>query len=436
MVASEIGFYIARNGSVFKGMRRKGDTLNKILKEKKHWVIVAIASLMYMGSLGLVSNTIGVYYMPVSEDLGILTGTFSVNATLTMLYSAFGSLLAPRLLERFGWKKTIGLGAILAALGMMGMGFTRSVAIFNILGAIRGLGLAFSAMVPVAALISNWFERMNGVALSIATASSGIVSVVLSPVLQRLIENIGWEKTFVVNGILILVFFIPAIFVPYEFKPESEGLLPYGAMKTKKPVKKDAPLQSPVRTKDYMGITFIALLIVTFLQTFAVGLVQHLPTYSISIGATPKVASFTLSAVMIGNVSTKLIIGYLSDRIGVVKSMLIFGTINIIALALLVNWSGNTGLMGSSLIYGSAYFGGVAHVLMTKEMYGTRIGSYVNAPIVFVASSAGAIGNVVIGYFYDFTGSYIQMFFVIMALQVIAMIALVIAQKNAPAKID
>lgn len=273
MVASEIGFYIARNGSVFKGMRRKGDTLNKILKEKKHWVIVAIASLMYMGSLGLVSNTIGVYYMPVSEDLGILTGTFSVNATLTMLYSAFGSLLAPRLLERFGWKKTIGLGAILAALGMMGMGFTRSVAIFNILGAIRGLGLAFSAMVPVAALISNWFERMNGVALSIATASSGIVSVVLSPVLQRLIENIGWEKTFVVNGILVLVFFIPAIFVPYEFKPESEGLLPYGAMKTKKPVKKDAPLQSPVRTKDYMGITFIALLIVTFLQTFAVGLV-------------------------------------------------------------------------------------------------------------------------------------------------------------------
>lgn len=139
---------------------------------------------------------------------------------------------------------------------------------------------------------------------------------------------------------------------------------------------------------------------------------------------------------MIGNVSTKLIIGYLIDRIGVVKSMLIFGTINIIALALLVNGSGNTGLMGSSLIYGSAYFGGVAHVLMTKEMYGTRIGSYVNAPIVFVASSAGAIGNVVIGYFYDFTGSYIQMFFVIMALQVIAMIALVIAQKNAPAKID
>lgn len=410
--------------------------MNKILRTNKHWVIVAIASLMYMGSLGLVSNTIGVYYTPVSEDLGILTGTFSMNATLTMLFSAFGSLLAPRLLERFGWKRTIGFGAVLSALGMMGMGFTHRVAIFNILGAIRGLGLAFSAMVPVAALISNWFERMNGVALSIATASSGIISVVLSPILQRLIETIGWEKTFVVNGLLTLVFFIPAIFVPYEFKPESEGLLPYGAMKTKKKADQEVVLQGPVRTKDYMGITFIALLLVTFLQTFAVGLAQHLPAYSMSIGATPEVASFTLSAVMIGNVSTKLIIGHLSDRIGVVKSMLIFGTINMIALVLLVNWAGDTGLIGASVVYGSAYFGGVAHVLMTKEMYGTRIGSYVNAPIVFVASSAGAIGNVVIGYFYDFTGSYVPMFFVIMALQVIAMIALLVAQKYAPKKTE
>lgn len=408
--------------------------MNNILKENKHWVIVGIASLMHMGSLGLVSNTIGVYYTPVSEDLGILTGTFSMNATMTMLFSAFGSLLAPRLLERFGWKRTIGFGALLSALGIIGMGFTRSVLIFNILGAIRGLGLAFSSMVPVAALISNWFERMNGVALSIASASGGVISVILSPVLQRLIQNIGWEKTFVVNGLLILIFFIPAIFIPYEFKPESEGLLPYGAKKTKKKIDPKVVLQEPVRTKDYMGITFIALLIVTFLQTFAVGLVQHLPAYSMSVGATPEVASFTLSAAMFGSVTTKLIIGYLSDRIGVVKSMLIFGTINIFALVLLGNWGGNTGLVGSSLIYGTAYFGGVAHVLMTSEMYGARIGSYVNAPIVFVASIAGAMGNVLIGYFYDFTGSYVPMFFVIIGVQVTAMIALLVAQRHAPKK--
>lgn len=408
--------------------------MNNILKENKHWVIVGIASLMHMGSLGLVSNTIGVYYTPVSEDLGILTGTFSMNATMTMLFSAFGSLLAPRLLERFGWKRTIGLGALLSALGIIGMGFTRSVLIFNILGAIRGIGLAFSSMVPVAALISNWFERMNGVALSIASASGGVISVILSPVLQRLIQNIGWEKTFVVNGLLILIFFIPAIFIPYEFKPESEGLLPYGAKKTKKKIDPKVVLQEPVRTKDYMGITFIALLIVTFLQTFAVGLVQHLPAYSMSVGATPEVASFTLSAAMFGSVTTKLIIGYLSDRIGVVKSMLIFGTINIFALVLLGNWGGNTGLVGSSLIYGTAYFGGVAHVLMTSEMYGARIGSYVNAPIVFVASIAGAMGNVLIGYFYDFTGSYVPMFFVIIGVQVTAMIALLVAQRHAPKK--
>ncbi len=77
---------------------------------------------MYAGTLGLVANTIGVYYTPVSENLNILRGTFAMNATIALLATGVASLFVPRMLEKFGWKKTITLGAILASAGTFGMG--------------------------------------------------------------------------------------------------------------------------------------------------------------------------------------------------------------------------------------------------------------------------------------------------------------------------
>lgn len=100
-------------------------------KTKKHWLVLAIVSLMYAGTLGLVANTIGVYYTPVSENLNILRGTFAMNATIALLTTGVASLFVPRMLERLGWKKTITLGAILASAGIFGMGLTTSVTIFR-----------------------------------------------------------------------------------------------------------------------------------------------------------------------------------------------------------------------------------------------------------------------------------------------------------------
>lgn len=324
-----------------------------------------------MGSIGLIFNTVGVYYTPVAEDLNILTGTFSLNVTIASIAAAIGSLFAPKMLEHLGWKKTIVLGAVTSTVGIFGMGLTNSVIAFNVLGAIRGIGVSFSAMVPTAAIINNWFEERNGLALSIATASSRIVSVIFSPIFQTLIESIGWERTFWVHGMLILLLFLPAIVVPYSFRPEEEGLKPYGAKEPSKGSATEELLKEPVRLKEFVGVSFFAILAMAFLQTFAVGMGQHLPGYSASIGASPQIASLTLSAVMIGNVSTKLIAGYLSDRIGVLKSVVLFSSLNIVALFLLINWTSSTGLLIASLVFGTAYAGGVLHVLVPKKYMGT-----------------------------------------------------------------
>lgn len=210
--------------------------MEDVSRTKKHWLVFGAISFMYMASLGLVNNTIGVYYTPVSESLQILTGTFAMNATISAIFTAIGGLFSFRVVERIGLKKTLTLGAISCFVGMFGMGLTNSVAIFNVLGMIRGIGVGFTATVPGVAVLNNWFDEKNGLTISLTAASGGIVSVILSPVFNRLIEMIGWEKTFLVHGIIILLLFLPSVLLPFTYEPQDEGLLPYGS-KAPKPRK-------------------------------------------------------------------------------------------------------------------------------------------------------------------------------------------------------
>lgn len=290
-------------------------------------------------------------------------------------------------------------------------------------------------MVPGATIINNWFEEKNGLAISIMTSFSGIGSVIFSPIFSRLITTIGWENTFFVHGVLVLLLSLPAILIPHTFKPEEEGLSPYGT--EPKDLENDAlgnERLKLVRTPDYIGITFFALIAVAFLQTFVVGLNQHLPGYGDSLGIAPQVTGFMLSAVMFGNMSFKLSSGSLSDKIGEIKAMLTVVGLNILALVFLSMWTNPTGLIFNSWLFGSIFGTAVLYVLLAKRFFGVRIGSYVYSYTTFAANMAAALSNVLIGYIYDFTGTYVPIFWAAIAIQLLAGVLLFVAIKFAPVR--
>ena len=68
-------------------------------KTMKHWLIVACCCGLAASSVGVVVNTVGVFYAPVSKSLGVLRGTFALSATCTMIAIALISLIVPMLLK-------------------------------------------------------------------------------------------------------------------------------------------------------------------------------------------------------------------------------------------------------------------------------------------------------------------------------------------------
>lgn len=377
-------------------------------------------------------NTMGVYYTPVTESLGILQGEFAMNSTISALVSGFFTLMIPKVLEMIGWKKAVGIGSILTAVSVFAMGLTTNIIGFNLLGITRGIGISLTAFVPGAALINQWFEEKNGLAISLATSFSGIAAIIFSPIFSRLVLSIGWQKSFYIHGILILLFSLPAMFYPFSFNPQDEGLLPYGARFILTSSVDAKSEDKRVAVSDYLGLAFIAFMLMAILQTSVSGMNQHLPGYGISLGLNPANAGLMLSGAMLGNMVFKLLAGMLIDRIGAIKTTVFMISLNIIAMLGLIFWMNPTVLIFNSWLYGAVFGTAVLHVVLCKEIFGLRIGNHVYSILVFATSIAFALSNVGLGFLFDFTGTYKSGFWLAIIFQMISFVFLFTAMKFAP----
>ncbi len=404
-------------------------------KTKKHWLVLFSVCLLYAGNLGLGANTFGIYYTPVSESLGIFRGDFAMNTTIAALVSGIFALFIPKILEKMGWKKSVAVGSILTAVSILAMGLTKNVWVFNGLGVLRGIGLALTTFVSGAALINQWFREKNGLAISLATSFSGLASILFSPVFSRLILSIGWQGTFMIHGILAFLFCLPAMLYPFTFNPQDEGLMPYGASKEELIKETEEKEQGPVRPKDYLGLSFFALVLMATLQTGVVGINQHLPSYGLIQGLSAEGAGLLLSGAMLGNMMFKLLAGVLNDYIGGIKTMLVIMGLNLLALFALIFWTNPLALIFHSWLYGAVFGTAVLYVVLSKQFFGLRAGTHVYSAIIFSASLAIAVSNAGVGYLYDFIGTYIPAFWFGILFQILSVFLLFVAMKFAPAQL-
>jgi len=93
-------------------------------------------------------------------------------------------------------------------------------------------------MIPISVLISKWFERRRGIALSICSAGSGLATIVLPPVIAALIQQFDLKTAFACENGFILVSAV-VVYVVIRNSPVDVGLLPYSiperAEKTARP---------------------------------------------------------------------------------------------------------------------------------------------------------------------------------------------------------
>lgn len=396
-------------------------------KNIKHLIVVLVCCGLAASSIGICVNSVGVFYTPVSESLGIMRGTFAIHGTISLLATAIVSLFVPAIIKKYSYKLILISSVLVAGISTILMAFSKGVLAFYILGALRGISSGLFSIVFITMIINKWFHKSHGLATSIVLSFSGIAGAVFSPIFTKCIQNFGWEKAYIIMGISIITLCIPAIIYPFSIDPKDIGLLPYGYDEEKNinKVKKSS------NKFNFCTVTFICFFIFAILHTAITGITQHLPGFAETLSYNSTVGAMMLSAGMIGNILSKLAIGFISDKLGPVKATSIMIVINIIAIIVLLVAPTSSILLIGAFLFGSVYsVGAVGFALLTKHFFDEENYGTVYPVVSFATNVGNAFALALVGYIYDFTGSYIYAFIIALAINFLNLILLYVVVKR------
>ena len=131
-------------------------------------------ALTQIGSLGAIVYPMGIFYLPVAENLGVGVGSVALSQTILALVQAFSLPYAGKILAKKKINVVMSIAGVGFAIGMALLSFYTQIWQWYITTAIMGFCAAFLCFIPTPILINNWFDKKSGLALGIATATGSL----------------------------------------------------------------------------------------------------------------------------------------------------------------------------------------------------------------------------------------------------------------------
>ena len=194
------------------------------------WRMVGLVSAIRVVGGGLHQYGFTVFFLPISQDLGLSRAATSLAFSLSRAQGAIEAPLVGYLVDRFGPRPIILIAALLAGIGYILLSWVNSYASF--LAIYLGvISLAFIAgFVHSPMVVANsWFIRGRARAMTVVSAAVPVGGALISPLLALGVETLGWRWAAVASGCIFLLICVPLSF-PVRRSPESMGLLPDGEL--------------------------------------------------------------------------------------------------------------------------------------------------------------------------------------------------------------
>ncbi len=376
------------------------------MHNKKQILVLITCCCIVASSIGILTNASGVFFTPIAEDLGVGKGSVSMTLTIANIAYAIGGLLTVKLVHERNFKKMVLMLSVVYAVSTALLSLCSSIILLYILSAIRGISTGIVGFVMVSILINNHFDDGVGLATSIALGFSGIAGALLSPLLTIIINSIGWRMTYVLEAVLAFVLYLPCIVGPVSLNNKIKDV-------------SDTSAPQQIEVKKISTATFMVVAIYAFCIAASTALPQHFP--SMTIDATT--GSLMVSIAMVVNTLSKIVLGAASDKIGVEKSLCVYGVFATIGLILLALFSSNSmamllaaGLVG--LVYAMS---AVGPVLMSQNLFKESYNAYY-PKISLIGTVSNALFTTFVGFLYDLSGSYFSSIALIIGLTIIALV--------------
>jgi MFS family permease len=334
----------------------------------------------------------------VQAEFGVARSAASLPYTMTMICFGFGSILMGRLSDRFGIfgpvvGGTVGLGAgYLAA--------SQATSLWQFILA-QGLlvGVASSAtFAPLIADTSLWFTRHRGMAVAIIASGSYVAGAVWPPVVQHFIERGDWRSTYQGIALVCVAVMLPLALVLRRRSPLNEmtSATPRVMSRSARPLG-----MSPAALQTLLVIAGLSCCVAMSMPQV------HIVAYSHDLGHGAAPGARMLSLMLGFGIASRLASGWICDRIGGRRTLLLGSSLQALALVLFLPFDGLAPLYILSALFGLVQGGIVpSYAVIVREFFPAEEAG-VRVSTVLMATVFGmALGGWMSGVIFDLTGSY------------------------------
>ncbi|MBR1164578.1 MFS transporter [Bradyrhizobium elkanii] len=365
---------------------------------RRAWLRLVVA--VVIGSLGSVGMWSVVVALPVVQtDFGATRGTASLAFTMVMLGFGLGQVVTGKISDRYGIVAAIGAGIGILGLGYVGAGYAPSIWAFILLHFAIGLSSA-ATFGPLMAEASHWFERYRGLAVAIAASGNYVGGTVWPPLVNFGMQSVGWRTTHIAIGIFTAIAMLLALMV----------LRVLMGAATRRSHVNAAPPRVDLKLSTNALTAILSLASISCCVAMSMPQV-HIVAYCGDLGYGVARGAEMLSLMLGFGIISRIGSGFLADRIGGIRTLLIGSIAQGAALLFYLFFDSLTSLYVISAMFG-LFQGGIvpSYAIIVREAMpaseaATRIG------IVIFASVFGmSFGGWISGVIFDATGSYAAAF--------------------------
>lgn len=362
------------------------------------WLRLAVSlALSTIGGVGMWSVVVAL--PAVQAEFGVARGDASLPYTLTMIGFGLASILMGRLADRFGIIVPVAIGTITMALGYAAAAASGSLWLYALTqGMLIGAGSA-ATFAPLLAHVSLWFARRRGIAIAIFASGTYLAGTVWPPIVQHFIENVGWRETYIGIALFCVASMLPLALLLRRSPPMIE--LELSGPRT--------PLSAPTRELGVSPGALQTLLVVAGVCCcVAMSMPQvQLVAYCADLGYGAARGAGMLSLMLACGIVSRLAFGFICDRIGGLRTLLLGSTLQGFALLLFLFFHGPVSLYVVAALFG-LFQGGIvpSYAIIVRELFppreaGARVGAVITATLFGMA-----LGGWLSGAIFDITGSY------------------------------
>jgi MFS family permease len=372
------------------------------------WWVTAAFSVMVFTSAGI-RHAVGPFLKPIVADLGVDRASFSLVIALGLLLYGVFQPWTGHLVDRIGARTVTAGGTVLLALALALTAASQNLWHLTLTyGVLVALALAATGPVIASSVVSRWFDRRRGLALSILGSATMTGMSLLVPVVTWLILAVGWRHTFLVLAAAVLVLKLPLCLLVVRDSPESLGLAADG---DRVPRERALPASTErTRAADAVQTVTFWQLAGSFLTCgFSMSLLSaHGIPMLTDHGYTPMFASWTFSVLGASSIVFTMFLGFVSDRCGrrPVLAGIYAGRALVFAGLFLIRdnpWA----MLGVAVAGGLTMAGTMSMTsALTADIYGRFSVGSVLGLIFLVHQTGSALGSWLAGALFEATGGY------------------------------